>query len=97
MQSAAPLQPPRRGPFHPARRIKPLQAARAMRRLLADPEATGEVFRIIEALKGGSLTGALHSGRCQAVSQAFAAISSRSSTVESSDSIMMSHWVSSWS
>jgi ubiquinone biosynthesis protein COQ4 len=32
---------------------------RSMRRLLAHPEETGEVFRIIEALKGGSLTQAL--------------------------------------
>jgi ubiquinone biosynthesis protein COQ4 len=30
-----------------------------MRALLADPEATGEVFKIIEALKGGSLARAL--------------------------------------
>jgi ubiquinone biosynthesis protein COQ4 len=30
-----------------------------MRKLLADPQATGEVFRIIEALKGGSLARAI--------------------------------------
>ena len=59
MHAAITWQPPRRGPFHPARRIRPLQAVRSIRRLLANPDETGEVFRIIEALKGGSLTDAL--------------------------------------
>lgn len=59
MHAAPAWQPPPRSPFHPARRIRPLQAMRSMRRLLANPEETGEVFRIIEALKGGSLTQAL--------------------------------------
>ncbi|WP_116365927.1 Coq4 family protein [Parahaliea mediterranea] len=36
-------------------RVQPLAALAAMRRLIANPDATGEVFRIIEALKGDSL------------------------------------------
>lgn len=55
MQAAAPYNPRSRGLLHPANRLRPLQAWRSMRALLADPEATGEVFKIIEALKGGSL------------------------------------------
>jgi ubiquinone biosynthesis protein COQ4 len=39
--------------------IKPLQAWRSVRALLADPDSTGEVFKIIEALKGGSLVRAV--------------------------------------
>ncbi|CAA0115795.1 Uncharacterised protein [Halioglobus japonicus] len=39
--------------------VKPLQALRSMRALIADPDSTGEVFKIIEALKGGSLARAL--------------------------------------
>ncbi len=39
--------------------MKPLQAWRSVRALIADPESTGEVFKIIEALKGGSLVRAL--------------------------------------
>lgn len=35
--------------------VKPLQAWRSMRALIANPENTAEVFKIIEALKGGSL------------------------------------------
>lgn len=46
---------PARSIFHPARRVRPLQAWRAIRHLLAEPDATYEVFRVIEALKGGSL------------------------------------------
>ena len=37
------------------RGVKPLQAWRSMRALIANPENTAEVFKIIEALKGGSL------------------------------------------
>lgn len=37
------------------RYLKPLQALRSVRALIANPENTGEVFKIIEALKGGSL------------------------------------------
>ena len=48
-----------RGLFNPANRLKPLQAWRSVRALIADPESTGEVFKIIEALKGGSLTRAV--------------------------------------
>ncbi|GAB3279802.1 Coq4 family protein [Parahaliea aestuarii] len=36
-------------------RVQPLVALAAVRRLIANPDATGEVFRIIEALKGDSL------------------------------------------
>ena len=36
-----------------------LQAWRSMRALIADPEKTGEVFKIIEALKGASLARAV--------------------------------------
>ena len=39
--------------------VKPLQALRSVRALIADPDSTGEVFKIIEALKGGSLARAL--------------------------------------
>lgn len=35
--------------------VKPLQALRSVRALIANPDNTGEVFKIIEALKGGSL------------------------------------------
>ena len=38
------------------RRVKPIVAWRAMRRLLADPDDTTQVFNIIEALKGDSLS-----------------------------------------
>ncbi|MEQ9463668.1 MAG: Coq4 family protein [Haliea sp.] len=40
-------------------RVRPLQALFAVRRLIADPGATGEVFRVIEALKGDSITRAV--------------------------------------
>ncbi len=46
---------PWRSPFHPANRMRPLVALRAVRALLEDPQSTGEVFKVIEALKGGSL------------------------------------------
>lgn len=36
------------------RPVQPLEAMRAMRRLLADPDATGEVFTIVRHLTGGS-------------------------------------------
>jgi ubiquinone biosynthesis protein COQ4 len=52
-------QPRHAGLFNPATRIRPLRAWRAMRALIANPEATGEVFKIIEALKGGSLSRAV--------------------------------------
>ncbi len=35
--------------------VKPLQALRSVRALIADPENTAEVFKVIEALKGASL------------------------------------------
>ena len=37
-------------------RIKPIQAGLAVSRLLRDPEDTGQVFKILEALKGNSLS-----------------------------------------
>lgn len=37
------------------RDVKPLQALRSVRALIANPDNTGEVFKIIDALKGGSL------------------------------------------
>jgi ubiquinone biosynthesis protein COQ4 len=39
--------------------VKPLQALRSMRALIANPDSTGEVFKIIQALKGGSITRAV--------------------------------------
>jgi len=36
-------------------RVRPLRALLAVRRLIADPQATGEVFKVIEALKGDSI------------------------------------------
>jgi len=53
------VQPRNVGLFNPANRIRPLRAWRAMRALIANPDATGEVFKIIEALKGGSLSRAV--------------------------------------
>lgn len=44
-----------RSPFHPANRVRPIAALRAVRALIRNPESTGEVFKVIEALKGGSL------------------------------------------
>lgn len=44
-----------RSPFHPANRVRPIVALRAVRALIRNPESTGEVFKVIEALKGGSL------------------------------------------
>jgi ubiquinone biosynthesis protein COQ4 len=44
----------------PARhRVRPIRALRAVRALIANPEATGEVFMVIEALKGDSLARAV--------------------------------------
>ncbi|MDP4918181.1 MAG: ubiquinone biosynthesis protein COQ4 [Haliea sp.] len=40
-------------------RIRPVQALVSVRRLIANPDATEEVFRIIQALKGNSLTQAV--------------------------------------
>jgi ubiquinone biosynthesis protein COQ4 len=37
------------------RQMRPLQAWRSVRALIANPENTGEVFKIIQAMKGGSL------------------------------------------
>ena len=53
MQTA--IHRPRRGPFHPANRVRPIAALRAVRALIRDPDSTGEVFKVIQALKGGSL------------------------------------------
>jgi ubiquinone biosynthesis protein COQ4 len=41
------------------RQVQPLQAWRSMRALIAEPERTGEVFKIIQALKGNSLARAI--------------------------------------
>ena len=41
------------------RYLKPLQALRSVRALIGNAENTGEVFRIIDALKGGSLARAV--------------------------------------
>jgi len=46
---------PWRGPFHPANRVQPITALRAVRALIRNPDSTGEVFKVIQALKGGSL------------------------------------------
>lgn len=40
-------------------RIKPITALRAIRQLLKDPDDTGQVFKIIEALKGDSIFAAV--------------------------------------
>ena len=40
-------------------RIKPITALRAVSRLLKDPDDTGQVFKIIEALKGDSIFAAV--------------------------------------
>jgi ubiquinone biosynthesis protein COQ4 len=40
----------------PDTRIHPLVAWRSVQKLMKDPDATGEVFKIIDALKGDSLT-----------------------------------------
>ena len=45
--------------FDDIRYLKPLKALRSVRALIANPENTGEVFKIIEALKGGSLARAV--------------------------------------
>lgn len=39
--------------------VKPLQALRSVRVLIANPDNTGEVFKIIEALKGNSIVRAV--------------------------------------
>ena len=44
----------------PDTRIRPLVAWRSVQKLLKDPEATSEVFKIINALKGDSLTRAMY-------------------------------------
>ena len=40
-------------------RIKPIQAGLAISRLLRDPDDTGQVFKVLEALRGDSLSRAL--------------------------------------
>jgi ubiquinone biosynthesis protein COQ4 len=64
MSAQGTRQNPRRRDFSggilsPRHRIRPIRAVRSMRALIANPEATGEVFKIIEALKGGSLARAV--------------------------------------
>lgn len=44
----------------PDTRVRPLVAWRSVQKLLKDPDATGEVFKIINALKGDSLTRAMY-------------------------------------
>jgi ubiquinone biosynthesis protein COQ4 len=39
--------------------VKPIQALRSVRALIADPQNTGEVFKVIAALEGGSLARAV--------------------------------------
>ena len=39
--------------------VQPLQALRSVRALIANPDNTGEVFKIIQALKGGSINRAV--------------------------------------
>ena len=43
------------GFINDVRQMQPLQAWRSVRALIANPENTGEVFKIIQAMKGGSL------------------------------------------
>ena len=40
-------------------RIKPIQAGLAISRLLRDPDDTSQVFKVLEALRGDSLSRAL--------------------------------------
>ena len=42
-----------------ANRVRPVQALLSVRRLIANPDATEEVFRVIEALKGDSIAQAV--------------------------------------
>ncbi len=55
VQTQTPARRAWRGPFHPSNRLRPLAALRAVQALIRNPDSTGEVFKIIEALKGGSL------------------------------------------
>lgn len=61
--------------FDEVRHLKPLQAVRSVRALIANPENTGEVFKIIEALKGGSLARAV--ARMEADPQGLALLRSK--------------------
>ena len=47
-------------------RVKPIVALRAIRQLLKDPDDTGQVFKIIEALKGDSIFAAVDRLRAHA-------------------------------
>lgn len=44
----------------PDTRVRPLVAWRSVQKLMKDPDATGEVFKIINALKGDSLTRSMY-------------------------------------
>ena len=46
-------------------RIKPIQAGLAISRLLRDPDDTGQVFKVLEALRGDSLSRALRHMRSE--------------------------------
>lgn len=50
-------------------RIKPIQAGLAISRLLRDPDDTGQVFKVLEALRGDSLSRALRRMRNDARGQ----------------------------
>lgn len=50
-----PNRRPWRGPFHPVNRVQPITALRAVRALIRNPDSTGEVFKVIQALRGGGL------------------------------------------
>jgi ubiquinone biosynthesis protein COQ4 len=41
-------------------RLRPLEAVKAVRRLLADPDATPEVFAVLRAMRGGSVLRLFH-------------------------------------
>lgn len=44
------------GPWGPPQRMQPRAALRALRRLVEDPERTDEVFNVIQALSGSSIS-----------------------------------------
>lgn len=68
------------GRWYQKNRIKPVKAGLAISRLLRDPDDTGQVFKILEALRGDSLGRALK--RMRADDQGAALLKSRPSIVE---------------
>ena len=63
------------GRWYQKNRIKPVKAGLAISRLLRNPDDTGQVFKILEALRGDSLGRALK--RMRADDQGAALLKSR--------------------